>query len=101
MEIKEIITYFLNTNTNILEVSFRTIEDSDEVLRNDNIDYSFVSDYGFDLITESFDFFDDEFEDEENLIDEDKVELDEEELIIFLNEYYTINPDSLPKSEFY
>lgn len=99
MEIKEIVSYFLNSGTNILEVSFRTIDDSEEVLRSDSIDYTIVEDYGFDLVTESFDFFDEEFEDE--LIDEEKVELDEDELIIFLNEYYTINPDSLPKSEFY
>jgi len=99
MEIKEIVSYFLNSETNILEVSFRTIEDSEEVFRNDSIDYTIVEDYGFDLVTESFDFFDEEFEDE--IIDEEKVELDEDELIIFLNEYYTINPDSLPKSEFY
>lgn len=99
MEIKEIVSYFLNSGTNILEVSFRTIDDSEEVLRSDSIDYTIVEDYGFDLVTESFDFFDEEFEDE--LIDKEKVELDEDELIIFLNEYYTINPDSLPKSEFY
>ena len=99
MEIKEIVSYFLNSGTNILEVSFRTIEDSEEVLRSDSIDYSIVEDYGFDLVTESFDFFDEEFEDE--LIEEEKVELDEDELIIFLNEYYTINPESLPKSELY
>ena len=99
MEIKEIVSYFLNSETNILEVSFRTIEDSEEVFRNDSIDYTIVEDYGFDLVTESFDFFDEEFEDE--IIDEEKVELDEDDLIIFLNEYYTINPDSLPKSEFY
>ena len=99
MEIKEIVSYFLNSETNILEVSFRTIEDSEEVFKNDSIDYTIVEDYGFDLVTESFDFFDEEFEDE--IIDEEKVELDEDELIIFLNEYYTINPDSLPKSEFY
>jgi hypothetical protein len=99
MEIKEIVSYFLNSETNILEVSFRTIEDSEEVFRNDSIDYTIVEDYGFDLVTESFDFFDEEFEDE--IIDEEKVELDEDELIIFLNEYYTINPESLPKSEFY
>lgn len=99
MEIKEIVSYFLNSGTNILEVSFRTIDDSEEVFRSDSIDYTIVEDYGFDLVTESFDFFDEEFEDE--LIDEEKVELDEDELIIFLNEYYTINPDSLPKSEFY
>lgn len=99
MEIKEIVSYFLNAETNILEVSFRTIDDNDEVLRNDNIDYTIVGDYGFDLVTESFDFFDDEFQDD--LFEEEKVELDEDELIIFLNEYYTINPDTLPRAEFY
>ena len=51
-------------------------------------------------MTESFDFFDDEFEDDE-VLSMDKVELDEDELTTFLNEYYTINPESLPKSEFY
>jgi hypothetical protein len=99
MEIKEIVSYFLNSDSNILDVSFRTIDDSDDVLRTDNIDYSIVGDYGFELETESFDFFDEEFEDE--FIDEDKIELDEDELIIFLNEYYTINSDALPKAEFY
>jgi hypothetical protein len=100
MEIKEIVSYFLNADSNILEVSFRTIEDDDEVMRTGSIDYSIVDDYGFDLITESFDFFDDDFEDDETLPN-DKVELDEDELITFLNEYYTINPEALPRSEFY
>ena len=40
MEIKEIVSYFFNSEANILEVSFRTIEDNDEVLRTDNINYS-------------------------------------------------------------
>lgn len=100
MEIKEIVSYFLNTDSNILEVSFRTIEDDDEVMRTDSIDYSLVDDYGFDLVTESFDFFDDDFEDDE-VLSMEKVELDVDELTTFLNEYYTINPESLPKSEFY
>ena len=100
MEIKEIVSYFLNSDSNILDVSFRTIEDDEEVMRTDSIDYSIVEDYGFDLGTESFDFFDDEFEDDE-ILPIDKVELDEDELIVFLNEYYTINPEALPKSEFY
>jgi hypothetical protein len=100
MEIKEIISYFLNTDTNVLDVSFRTLEDSEEVLRTDSIDYTKVADYGFDLVSESFNFFGEEFEDDE-LFEEDKIELDEEELIMFLNEYYAINPSSLPKSEFY
>jgi len=100
MEIKEIVSYFLNVDSNILEVSFRTIEDTDEVLRTDSINYNIVEDYGFSLETESFDFFvDDDME--LNEIDEEKVELDEEELIIFLNEYYTINPQTLPEADFY
>ena len=53
MEIKEILSYFLNSDSNILEVSFRTIEDEDDVLRNDNINYSIVSEYGFELETET------------------------------------------------
>ena len=102
MEIKEIVSYFLNNDTNILEVSFRTIEDDDEILRNDNIDYSIVESYGFDLITESFDFFDGDFDDDEFTGENwDKIELDESELTTFLNEYYTINPDSLPRPELY
>ena len=99
MEIKEIISYYLNSDTNIIEVSFRTIEDEEDVLRNDTINYDIVEEYGFDLVTESFDFFEDEEDD--SFADEEKVELDEDELITFLNEYYTIHPESLPESEFY
>jgi hypothetical protein len=100
MEIKEILSYFLNSDSNILEVSFRTIEDEDDVLRNDNINYSIVSEYGFELETETFDFFGEEF-DEDLGDDEEKIELDEDELISFLNEYYTINEESIPKAELY
>ena len=51
MEIKEIVSYFLNSDSNILEVSFRTIDDEEDVLRTDNINYSIVSEYGFELET--------------------------------------------------
>jgi len=86
----------------MIEVSFRTIDDEEDVLRNDTIDYSIVEEYGFDLVTESFDFFgDDEDDFEPNIYEEEKIELDEDELIVFLNEYYMINPIQLPKSEFY
>lgn len=99
MEIKEIVTYFLNTDSNILEVSFRSIEDTDDVLRTDSINYSIVEDYGFILETESFDFFDDEFEDVEE--EKKSVELDEDELVSFLNEYYTVNSHMIPNADFY
>jgi len=100
MEIKEILSYFLNSDSNILEVSFRTIEHEDDVLRNDNINYSIVSEYGFELETETFDFFGEEF-DEDLGDDNEKIELDEDELISFLNKYYTINENSIPKAELY
>jgi hypothetical protein len=102
MEIKEIVSYFLNAESNILEVSFRTIDDEDDVLRTDNIDYSVTEEYGFVLESDTFGFYDSEFEDEEDLFEEEsKIELDEDELISFLNEYYEINPKSLPKPELY
>lgn len=100
MEIKEVVTYYLNPDSNILEVDFRTIEDSEDLMRSDNINYNLVEDYGYILEVESFDFFggdDEDFED----FDENQIELDENELKSFLTEYYTLNPESLPKAEFY
>ena len=99
MEIKEIVSYFLNPTSNILEVTFRTIDDEDDSIRTDNIDYSIVEEYGFSVEAE-YDITEDIDEDElweKNYI----VELDEEELTSFLNEYYEVNPKSLPKSELY
>ncbi len=100
MEIKEIVSYYLNTDSNILEVTFRTIDDTDDLLRSDSINYNVVEEYGFELETLTFEFLDEELEDD-FFEDDEKVELDEEELINFLNEYYTVNPDLLPKSDFY
>ena len=101
MEIKEVLNYYLNKDNNLLEVTFRTIEDSEELIRIDNIDYSLVEDYGYELESESFDFFgvddDDEFEDDTK----EELELDESELINFINEYYAVNPKSLPSAEPY
>jgi len=99
MEIKEIITYNLNLDTNILEVTFRTIEDNEELQRTDHIDYTLVNEYGYELETELFGFFDDEDDEENENFEKSDVELDEEQLIHFLNEYYMINPKSLPKPE--
>jgi hypothetical protein len=99
MEIKEIVSYYFNNETNLVDVSFRTIEDEEDVVRIDTIDYSVIESYGFDLIAESFDFFDDDLEDDS--YEEVKIELDEDILISFLNEYYIVNPSSIPDPEFY
>jgi hypothetical protein len=97
MEIKEVVNYFLNSDKNILEVTFRTIDDDEENVRMDNIDYNLVGEYGYEL--ESFSLFDEDEDGEE--YNEDIVELDEDDLISFLNEYYEVNPKAIPKSEPY
>ena len=102
MEIIEIISYSVNVKKNILEVVFRTMDDSEEMVREDRMDYSLAEDYGYQLEEEDFDlFFDDDDEDFEDDYDDNEVFLDEDQLISFLNEYYTVNPKSLPKPEIY
>lgn len=97
MEIKEIVSYTVLPSANILEVSFRTIEDGDDHIRNVEIEYNEVSNYGFELETESIDFFFDDDDDFEK-VDSESVELDEEELVTFLNEYFLLNPEKLPEA---
>lgn len=101
MEIKEVLNYYLNKDNNLLEVTFRTIEDSEDLIRIDNIDYSLVEEYGYELESESFDFFG--VDDDEGFEDDikEELELDETELTNFLNEYYTVNPKSIPSAEPY
>ena len=99
MEIVEIVSSFLNPTSNILEVSFRTMDDNDDVIRIDNINYNISKEYGYELMSESFDFFDDDFDEDE--LDNEKFELDDDELISFLNEYYEVNPNNLPSAEVY
>ena len=99
MEIVEIVSSFLNPTSNILEVTFRTIDDNDDVIRTDNINYNISKEYGYELMSESFDFFDDDFDEDE--LDNEKFELDDDELISFLNEYYEVNPKNLPSAEVY
>jgi deoxycytidine triphosphate deaminase len=104
MEILEIVNYNIDLKSNILDVSFRTIEDSEDEQRVDRIDYSLVEEYGYDITVEDFDFFtddddEDEFDDDYNY--EEDIIVDEEELISFLNEYYMVNPTSLPKATIY
>ena len=101
MEIIEIISYSVNVKKNILEVVFRTMDDSEEMVREDRMDYSLAEDYGYQLEEEDFDLFFDDDEDFEVDYDENEVFLDEDQLISFLNEYYTVNPKSLPKPEIY
>lgn len=94
MEIIEIISYHINHKDDTIIVEFRTNEDSNFELRTDTVDMKEADDFGFNLINDDFDFFED---DEEDDLDIDDV--NEDELISFLNEYYMIYPDRLPNKD--
>lgn len=100
MEIVEIISYYVNHSTDTIEVKFRLNEDNSDEIRIDEIELSESEDFGYVLITEDLDFYD---EDDEYDSDTDNLEdgVDEDELVSFLNEYYMIYPERLPIKDFY
>jgi hypothetical protein len=99
MEIVEIISYFVNHSTDTIDVRFRFNNDEEDEIRVDVIDLKESDDFGYTLIVEDFDLFiDDEDEDDNNLLEDN---VDEVELLAFLNEYYLIYPEKVPKKDLY
>ena len=49
MEVIEIVEYNVNPKTNILEVTFRLMDDSEDMVREDKMDYSIAEEYGYNL----------------------------------------------------
>jgi len=98
MEIREIISFYVNTANEVLEVDFRLIEDDDSHVRTDEIELSELQDFGLQINHEHLDMMDDIMEDYDDLDDEEEPieELDRDELLSFLTEYYTVNPNKLP-----
>jgi hypothetical protein len=97
MEIQELIFFYLHENSNQVEVQFRLNIDSDEEIRTDLIDLNEANDFGFDLIMEDYTLNEDDDEDEFYWLESPSI--DEDNLISFMNEYYIVNPDKLPKPE--
>ena len=100
MEVIEIISNFANKDNNVLEVEFRLRNDDENTLRSDTIEFEYLNDFGYitNLNLDIFEDIDDEweldFEDDEDFF------IDEDELISFLNEYYTVYNDRLPDAEY-
>ena len=90
MEVREIVETVIKDP--LLEVRFRMSTDTDEVIRIAEFDLQEIEDYGYNVITEDFDLFD--FDDDESL------EIDEDELISFMNEFFLIN-DHVPPAEMF
>ena len=102
MEIREIISFYINTANEVLEVDFRLIEDDDSQVRTDEIELSELQDFGLEINHEHLDMMEDIMEEYEDLEDEEPIEeLDRDELLSFLTEYYTVNPDKLPEASLF
>jgi len=98
MEIVEIISYYVNNSTDTIEVKFRLNEDSSDEIRVDEIELSESDDFGYNLIMEDLDFYDEDDDDDNENLDDG---VDETELLGFLNEYYMIYPERLPSKDLY
>lgn len=94
MEITEIVTSYINHIDNVIEVKFRINDDEDNEIRVDKIELSETEDFGFNIIIDDSEFYDDDIIG----IEED---IDESELISFLNEYYVVYSDRLPNKNYY
>ena len=98
MEIQELIFFYLHENTDLIEVQFRFTIDSDDEIRTDFINLSESDDFGYNLIYEDYNL-DNEEDDEDDMYWLESPSIDEDNLLLFLNEYYIINPDKIPKPE--
>lgn len=101
MEIKELVSFYINETKEILEVAFKLTTDGDDDIREDKIEFDELRNFGYDFLIEDFDEFSDFEDEDEGFDDEFNPEIDDEEIISFLNEYYLIFPDKLPNSELY
>ena len=96
MEIVEIISYFINHSTDTIDVRFRFNDDEEDEIRVDVIDLKESDDFGYTLIVEDFDLFMDDEDEDDNILEDN---VDEIELLAFLNEYYLIYPEKIPQKD--
>ena len=103
MEIKELVSYYINETSHMLEVTFRTLTDNDDEIRTDQIVLEEIETFGYNILNNiKEDFYDDEDEEFEDMFNDfEEEELDEDEIISFLNEYYLIYPKKLPEAKLF
>ncbi len=104
MEIKELISFYINESLQILEVTFRLVNDNDDEIRTDQIELDETNNFGYEFVSNDKinNAFDEDYYDNDSAIDDEfEEEIDEDEIIIFLNEYYTVYPKKLPKTELF
>jgi hypothetical protein len=100
MEIVEIISHYIDKSQNLINVEFRLLEDDDDTIREDFVEYSYFEEFGFDN-SKDFEIFDEILDEEDEWGSDDYEYIENEDsLITFLNEYYVVYPEKLPKPEY-
>ena len=108
MKIKEIVDYYYNPKSEIIQVSFRLKEDGEDEIREHEFELDFVEKSGF-FILENYDYESndlpiiyeedtDELIIDEEALEEKEYEVDKSELKDFMDEYYKLNPKKIPPS---
>jgi len=100
MDIKELVSFYVNDFAETLDVSFRIEGDDDDVIREDQIELTEVNVFGYNFSKKPTIEYYDEDNDEDGFFD-DPEEVDEYQIISFLNEYYSIYIDKLPEETFF
>jgi hypothetical protein len=101
MESKELRSFFINPSTETLNVEFNLETDGDDEIRIAEISLDEALDFGYDFSTEEEELMEEFDEEEYDYSDEELKIVDEGDIISFLNEYYVVNPNKLPKTELY
>jgi hypothetical protein len=99
MEIVEILSNHIDKTQNLIIVEFRTSEDDDDRVREDFIEYSHYEEFGFDN-KNVFEILSEYDQDDEWDNDDYDFITDDNNLLSFLNEYYIVYPNKLPKAQF-
>ena len=100
MEVVEIVSHYIDKTQNLINVEFRLLEDEDDMIREDIVEYSYFEEFGFDN-SKDFNIFDDILDEEDEWGSDDYEYIENEDsLITFLNEYYVVYPEKLPKPEY-
>ena len=109
MIIKEIVDYYYNSKIDTVKVSFRIKGDSEEYIRETEFDLSVAENYWF-LLLENSSFESEDFnykyeEDTDEYIFEEEMPsediIDEIELKLFLNEFYSSDSNELPRLQLF
>jgi len=109
MEIKELVTYYINESAETLDVTFRLSIDGDDEIRTDQIELDVIKSFGYnldDLRTNNLlEMYNEEDNDDDDFFGDffggDIEDFDSDEVKSFLNEYYLIFPDRLPDVDFF